>query len=188
MGAIVDRTRERLGTSDTAIIAMRRLMLQEIRALAQAREPFAAQHGDVYWVRSASLVLESRCRIRRRRAGSDEGRGLGETRKPRYFTWTWCRRAKCSTPSKRRETVLAAIERPPRRSRILIKPRPVSWWQTRQPEDLIVIDFNGKRVDGPRANEARFGNGRFTRKSMRRGRMCDVCCMRTRGLDAHGCA
>lgn len=32
--------------------------------------------------------------------------------------------------------------------RILIKPRPVSW-QGLKPEDLIVINFNGKRVDGP---------------------------------------
>lgn len=32
--------------------------------------------------------------------------------------------------------------------RILIKPRPVSWWRLK-PEDLIVIDFNGNRVDGP---------------------------------------
>jgi L-fuculose-phosphate aldolase len=31
--------------------------------------------------------------------------------------------------------------------RILIKPRPVSWLGLK-PEDLIVIDFNGKRVDG----------------------------------------
>jgi L-fuculose-phosphate aldolase len=31
---------------------------------------------------------------------------------------------------------------------ILIKPRPVSWWRLK-PEDLIVIDFNGRRVDGP---------------------------------------
>jgi ribulose-5-phosphate 4-epimerase/fuculose-1-phosphate aldolase len=31
--------------------------------------------------------------------------------------------------------------------RILIKPRPVSW-RGLEPEDLIVIDFNGKRVDG----------------------------------------
>jgi phenylpropionate dioxygenase-like ring-hydroxylating dioxygenase large terminal subunit len=58
MSPIVDRTRERLGTSDTAIIAMRRLLLQEIRGLEQANEPFAAQHGDVYWVRSASLLLK----------------------------------------------------------------------------------------------------------------------------------
>jgi L-fuculose-phosphate aldolase len=32
--------------------------------------------------------------------------------------------------------------------RILIKPRPVGWWRLK-PEDLIVIDFDGKRVDGP---------------------------------------
>jgi ribulose-5-phosphate 4-epimerase/fuculose-1-phosphate aldolase len=32
--------------------------------------------------------------------------------------------------------------------RILIKPRAVGWWRL-NPEDLIVIDFNGKRVDGP---------------------------------------
>jgi ribulose-5-phosphate 4-epimerase/fuculose-1-phosphate aldolase len=31
--------------------------------------------------------------------------------------------------------------------RILIKPRPVSWRRLK-PEDLIVIDFNGKRVEG----------------------------------------
>lgn len=32
--------------------------------------------------------------------------------------------------------------------RILIKPRPVSWWKL-APEDLIVLDFNGARVDQP---------------------------------------
>jgi hypothetical protein len=58
MGPVVDRTRERLGTSDTAIIGMRRLLLQEIRALQQNQEPFAAHHGDAYWVRSASMVLK----------------------------------------------------------------------------------------------------------------------------------
>jgi ribulose-5-phosphate 4-epimerase/fuculose-1-phosphate aldolase len=36
--------------------------------------------------------------------------------------------------------------------RILIKPRPVSWRRL-EPEDLIVIDFNGKRVD--RASDER---------------------------------
>ena len=58
MGSTVDRTRERLGTSDTAIIATRRLLLQEIRALQQGQEPKAAHHGDVYWVRSCSLLLD----------------------------------------------------------------------------------------------------------------------------------
>ena len=32
--------------------------------------------------------------------------------------------------------------------RILIKPRPVSWWKL-APEDLIVIDGSGARVDRP---------------------------------------
>jgi phthalate 4,5-dioxygenase oxygenase subunit len=58
MGPICDRTRERLGTSDTAIIAARRLLLAEINGLAAGHEPFAAAHGDVYWVRSASLLLK----------------------------------------------------------------------------------------------------------------------------------
>ena len=57
MGPLTDRTRERLGTSDTAIIGMRRLLLKEIRALQDGQEPFAAHHGDIYWVRSASMVL-----------------------------------------------------------------------------------------------------------------------------------
>jgi phthalate 4,5-dioxygenase oxygenase subunit len=56
MGSQVDRTKERLGTSDTAIIATRRLLLQEIRALERGEAPFAASHGDVYWIRSASMV------------------------------------------------------------------------------------------------------------------------------------
>ena len=57
MGPVVDRTRERLGTTDTAIIAMRRLLLQEIRALQNGEAPHAAHQGDVYWVRSCSLLL-----------------------------------------------------------------------------------------------------------------------------------
>ncbi len=57
MGTVVDRTRERLGTSDTAIIATRRLLLQEIGELSEGRQPYAAHHGDVYWIRSASLLL-----------------------------------------------------------------------------------------------------------------------------------
>ncbi len=58
MGPMVDRTRERLGASDSAIIAMRKLLLQEVRKLQQGELPFAAHHGDVYWVRSASNVLK----------------------------------------------------------------------------------------------------------------------------------
>jgi nitrite reductase/ring-hydroxylating ferredoxin subunit len=58
MGPVADRTTERLGTSDTAIIAMRRLLLQEVRALQQGSAPFAAHHAEVYWVRSASIILK----------------------------------------------------------------------------------------------------------------------------------
>jgi phenylpropionate dioxygenase-like ring-hydroxylating dioxygenase large terminal subunit len=58
MGPNVDRTKERLGTSDTAIIATRRLLLQEIRGLQEGREPQAAAQADAYWVRSASVVAK----------------------------------------------------------------------------------------------------------------------------------
>jgi phthalate 4,5-dioxygenase oxygenase subunit len=58
MGRRIDRTRERLGTSDTGIIAARRLLLQEIEALKEGREPFAAVNSESYWVRSASMVAK----------------------------------------------------------------------------------------------------------------------------------
>jgi phenylpropionate dioxygenase-like ring-hydroxylating dioxygenase large terminal subunit len=58
MGPMVDRTRERLGTSDAAIISMRKLLLQEVRSLQQGVEPSPARNGDAYWVRSASAVLK----------------------------------------------------------------------------------------------------------------------------------
>jgi phthalate 4,5-dioxygenase oxygenase subunit len=58
MGPVVDRTREHLGTSDTAIIAMRRRLLQEIRELGRGQEPYTARRGDIYWVRSASILLK----------------------------------------------------------------------------------------------------------------------------------
>ncbi|MGH9326522.1 MAG: Rieske 2Fe-2S domain-containing protein [Terriglobia bacterium] len=54
----VDRTREHLGTSDTAIIGTRRLLLREIKALQQGVEPRAAHLGDAYWVHSCSVVLK----------------------------------------------------------------------------------------------------------------------------------
>ena len=39
-------------------LATRRLLLQEIAALESGSEPYAAGHGDIYWVRSASAVLK----------------------------------------------------------------------------------------------------------------------------------
>ena len=57
MGACVDRRFEHLGTSDSAIIAMRRTLLNGARALANGTPPVAAAGGDLYRVRSWSAVL-----------------------------------------------------------------------------------------------------------------------------------
>ncbi|MFN0073605.1 MAG: Rieske 2Fe-2S domain-containing protein [Chloroflexota bacterium] len=56
MGRIYDRTKERLGSSDTAIIMMRRLLMKLARDLEEGREPFAAQHGELMTLRSAGFV------------------------------------------------------------------------------------------------------------------------------------
>jgi phenylpropionate dioxygenase-like ring-hydroxylating dioxygenase large terminal subunit len=59
MGAIVDRTAEHLGTSDTAVITLRRRLLQDAKDLANlGQEPFAATHGSLYAVRSWSALVE----------------------------------------------------------------------------------------------------------------------------------
>jgi len=58
MGRVVDRTLERLGASDTAVIAARRLLLREAKQLQQGNEPHANRHPDVYRVRSASVILK----------------------------------------------------------------------------------------------------------------------------------
>ena len=59
MGPIYDRTREHLGSSDTAIIAMRRKLLGLVQAFSSNGEPpLAATHGDAYRVRSAALLLD----------------------------------------------------------------------------------------------------------------------------------
>ena len=57
MGALVDRTVEHLGTSDTAIIALRRRLLTDSRALEAGVEPYAATHGVAYRLRSWSALL-----------------------------------------------------------------------------------------------------------------------------------
>jgi phthalate 4,5-dioxygenase oxygenase subunit len=57
MGPCVDRRFEHLGTSDTAIIAMRRTLLDGARALANDTSPVGAAGGDLYRVRSWSAVL-----------------------------------------------------------------------------------------------------------------------------------
>ncbi len=57
MGAIMNRTEEHLGTSDTAIIAFRRMMLRAARDLQKGREPYAASHSELYKIRSHTTVL-----------------------------------------------------------------------------------------------------------------------------------
>ena len=57
MGDIVDRTREHLGTSDMAVIAMRRILLNGAKALLQGEEPAVAHQPDAYGVHAWSAVL-----------------------------------------------------------------------------------------------------------------------------------
>ncbi|MGA2552314.1 MAG: Rieske 2Fe-2S domain-containing protein [Burkholderiaceae bacterium] len=57
-GPIADRTKEHLGTSDRAIIAMRKRLIREARALEKdGTTPKAAEGGDLYRVRASSAVL-----------------------------------------------------------------------------------------------------------------------------------
>jgi phenylpropionate dioxygenase-like ring-hydroxylating dioxygenase large terminal subunit len=58
MGGACDRTTEHLGSADLAVIAMRRRLLEAVRALAQGGEtPYEAHNAESYRVRSAALVL-----------------------------------------------------------------------------------------------------------------------------------
>ena len=57
MGAIVDRTEEHLGTTDAAIIRMRRRLIQGAHDLQEGIEPYAASHPEVFKVRSGGAVL-----------------------------------------------------------------------------------------------------------------------------------
>ena len=58
MGPIYDRTSEHLGSSDLAVIAMRRRLLEAVSALMERGEtPYEARNVDAYRVRSAALVM-----------------------------------------------------------------------------------------------------------------------------------
>ncbi|MGZ8486534.1 MAG: hypothetical protein ACXW6J_19930 [Candidatus Binatia bacterium] len=50
-----DRSKERLGSSDLAIITARRRLLNLARELQQGIEPFPASHGDIYRVRAMDV-------------------------------------------------------------------------------------------------------------------------------------
>jgi len=57
MGPIVDRTAEHLGSADTAVIQVRRLLLSLVADVQAGREPYAAQHPEAYRVRSGDGML-----------------------------------------------------------------------------------------------------------------------------------
>jgi phthalate 4,5-dioxygenase oxygenase subunit len=57
MGPIVDRSLERLGTSDSGIIGFRRMIVRMARELEQGKEPEMAPHGRRYRVRPATVIL-----------------------------------------------------------------------------------------------------------------------------------
>ena len=59
MGPIVDRTAEHLGSADTAVIQVRRLLLRLLEELQAGREPYAAEHPEAYRVRSGDRMLPS---------------------------------------------------------------------------------------------------------------------------------
>jgi hypothetical protein len=57
-GPIADRSRERLGSSDTAIINVRRRLLAAIRDLQRGVEPPEPHRPEAYRIRSAALLLD----------------------------------------------------------------------------------------------------------------------------------
>jgi hypothetical protein len=57
MGPIVNRTQEHLGASDTAIIGMRRSLLNEAKALMRGIEPTVPQRPELYRVRPWHAVM-----------------------------------------------------------------------------------------------------------------------------------
>jgi len=56
-GAIVDRSQERLGSSDSAIIHVRRRLMAAARALRDQRTPAPGSNPRSFLVRSTSVVL-----------------------------------------------------------------------------------------------------------------------------------
>jgi hypothetical protein len=50
MGYVCDRTEEHLGSSDVAIIHMRRMMLRMLENFSRGIEPYAATHPELYRV------------------------------------------------------------------------------------------------------------------------------------------
>lgn len=59
MGKICDRWNEHLGTSDIAVIAMRRRLIEAAKALAAGKAPEAAATGSLYSVRPLDIITRS---------------------------------------------------------------------------------------------------------------------------------
>jgi phthalate 4,5-dioxygenase oxygenase subunit len=57
-GPITQRDREHLGTTDLAIIAMRRLLVREAERLQAGLEPPEPHNGAAYRVRSVAITLD----------------------------------------------------------------------------------------------------------------------------------
>ena len=56
MGAVMDRTREHLGTADAAVILYRRQLMRMARNLQKGIEPYQATHGDLFHVRALDAL------------------------------------------------------------------------------------------------------------------------------------
>ncbi|GAC1314550.1 MAG: hypothetical protein NVSMB2_04140 [Chloroflexota bacterium] len=57
MGPIVDRSKEHLGAADSAVIALRHILIKAARDLEEGTEPVAAFRGSAYRRRAWSAVL-----------------------------------------------------------------------------------------------------------------------------------
>jgi hypothetical protein len=57
MGAVLDRTREHLGTTDRAVIRMRQMLVRAARDLAEGIEPPALEARDYVRIYGAERIL-----------------------------------------------------------------------------------------------------------------------------------
>src|SRR5262249_54177829 len=57
-GLIADRTKEYLGSSDTAIIAARKRLVQAAKALAKGEEPATMKDGSLFDVKPYTIMLD----------------------------------------------------------------------------------------------------------------------------------
>jgi hypothetical protein len=58
MGFICDRSRERLGTTDVAVIAARRGLIDMARNLERGIEPYCATNAEAYRLRALDVVTQ----------------------------------------------------------------------------------------------------------------------------------